>query len=229
MNIAFVPVRGGSKSIPNKNIKEFCGKPLVYWCLNSLNKSRSIDKIVVATDCHRIKNVVLKFNIEKVIVFDRSKENASDTASTESVLLEFLNASNIPKPNDFIILTQATSPLTTSDDIDGAFEKLMSQNVGSLLSCVRYKRFFWSEDGKPLNYDYRDRPRRQDFEGALMENGAFYINSVANILKDKNRLSKKVLIYEMEEFKYIEIDEEHDWYIAEKLMKSKILNPSCYS
>ncbi len=221
MNIAFVPVRGGSKSIPDKNIKDFCGKPLVYWCLSELDKSRKIDKIIVATDSIKIKKIVLKFNIEKVTVFDRSNENASDSASTESVLLEFLNNSKF-QPNDFIVLTQATSPLTISSDIDGALEKLITKGGDSLVSCVRYKRFFWSDEGRPLNYDYRNRPRRQDFDGLLMENGAFYINSVANILKYKTRISGKVLSYEMDDFKYIEIDEEHDWHIAEKLMKSHL-------
>ena len=227
MNIAFVPVRGGSKSIPDKNIKDFCGKPLVYWCLSELEKSRKIDKIIVATDSIKIKKIVLKFNIEKVTVFDRSNENASDSASTESVLLEFLN-NNKFQPNDFIVLTQATSPLTISSDIDGALEKLITMGGDSLVSCVRYKRFFWSDEGRPLNYDYRNRPRRQDFDGLLMENGAFYINSVANILKYKTRISGKVLSYEMDDFKYIEIDEEHDWHIAEKLMKFhlKTSNPS---
>jgi len=221
LNIAFVPVRGGSKSIPDKNIKDFCGKPLVYWCLSELDKSRKIDKIIVATDSIKIKKIVLKFNIEKVTVFDRSNENASDSASTESVLLEFLNNSKF-QPNDFIVLTQATSPLTISSDIDGALEKLITKGGDSLVSCVRYKRFFWSDEGRPLNYDYRNRPRRQDFDGLLMENGAFYINSVANILKYKTRISGKVLSYEMDDFKYIEIDEEHDWHIAEKLMKSHL-------
>ncbi|MBT4738306.1 MAG: acylneuraminate cytidylyltransferase, partial [Flavobacteriales bacterium] len=81
--IAFVPARGGSKSIPEKNIKYFCGKPLIYWNLHELQKSE-VDEIVVATDSDNIKLVVESFKFSKVKVYDRSSENSQDTSSTES-------------------------------------------------------------------------------------------------------------------------------------------------
>ena len=164
MNIAFVPVRGGSKSIPMKNIKIFCGKPLVYWSLKALEDSRNIDEVFVATDCETIKATVNSFNFSKISIFDRSDENASDSATTESVMLEFLDKNKFNE-NDLFILVQATSPLTQSKDFDKAIEILKKENSDSLLTCVRTKRFFWNNNATPLNYDYLDRPRRQDFEG----------------------------------------------------------------
>lgn len=223
MNIAFIPVRCGSKSIPFKNIKDFCSKPLVYWNLEALQNSTNIDKIFVATDCEEIKSVVKSFGFSKVKVYDRESQNANDTASTESVMLEFINKNNF-NDNDLFFLVQATSPLTQTKDFDEALEILKTNNVDSLLTCVRTKRFYWDEEGTPYNYDYKNRPRRQDFNGMMMENGAFYINSIANIKKDKNRLSGNVAIYEMEEFTAVEIDEEDDWIIAEKLMYKHILS-----
>lgn len=223
MNIAFIPVRCGSKSIPFKNIKEFCGKPLVYWNIEALEKSSIIDKIFVATDCEEIKNVVNSFNFSKVKVYDRDKENASDTASTESVMLEFISKKNF-EDNDLFFLVQATSPLTQTKDFDEALEKLKNEKADSLLTCIRTKRFFWDKNANPINYDFTNRPRRQDFDGLFMENGAFYINSIGNIKKDKNRLSGKIAIYEMEEFTAVEIDEEDDWLIAEKMMCKYILS-----
>jgi len=222
MNVAFIPVRCGSKSIPFKNIKDFCGKPLVYWNLLALENAKSIDKVIVATDCDEIKDVVKSFDFKKVEVYDRDKENATDTASTEDVMLEFINKSNL-KNDDLFVLVQATSPFTQSEDFDKAIEKLKKEKADSLLTCARIKRFFWNENGTPINYDYKNRPRRQDFKGVLVENGAFYINSVGNIKKDKNRLSEKIAIYEMPEYTFIELDEEDDWFIAEKLMKKYIL------
>jgi N-acylneuraminate cytidylyltransferase len=224
MNIAFIPARCGSKSIPFKNIKEFCGKPLVYWNLKALEKSANIDKIYVATDCKEIRDIVNNFRFSKVKVYNRDKENAIDTASTESVMLEFISKNKF-NDNDLFFLVQATSPLTQTQDFDMALEKLQNEKANSLLTCVRTKRFFWNENGIPINYDYKNRPRRQDFDGMLMENGAFYINSIQNILKDKNRLSGKIAIYEMPEYTAIEIDEEDDWIIAEKLMQKYILQP----
>ena len=206
MNIAFIPVRCGSKSIPFKNIKEFCGKPLVYWNLEALEKSNNIDEIFVATDCEEIKDIVNSFGFSKVKVYDRDEENASDTASTESVMLEFINKQNF-KDNDLFFLVQATSPLTQTKDFDKALETLKNENADSLLTCIRTKRFFWDKNAKAINYDFINRPRRQDFDGLFMENGAFYINSIENIKKDKNRLSGKIAIYEMEEFTAVEIDE----------------------
>ena len=223
MNIAFIPVRCGSKSIPFKNIKEFCGKPLVYWNLEALEKSNNIDEIFVATDCEEIKDIVNSFGFSKVKVYDRDKENASDTASTESVMLEFINKQNF-KDNDLFFLVQATSPLTQTKDFDKALETLKNENADSLLTCIRTKRFFWDKNANPINYDFINRPRRQDFDGLFMENGAFYINSIENIKKDKNRLSGKIAIYEMEEFTAVEIDEEDDWLIAEKMMYKYILS-----
>lgn len=161
----------------------------------------------------------------KVSIYRRSIENASDTASTESVMLEYINSENsVLKEDDIFILAQATSPLTHYNDVNNAINLFLSNKYNSVLSCVRYKRFFWNNDGSSKNYNYLSRPRRQDFEGELMENGALYINKVSNILKYKNRLSGKIGIYEMPEFTSIEIDEEDDWIIAEKLMKKHLLS-----
>ena len=223
MNIAFIPVRCGSKSIAFKNIKKFCGKPLVYWNLKALQNSKNIDKIFVATDCEEIKNIVNSFNLSKVKVYIRKAENASDTASTESVMLEFINKQDF-EDDDLFFLVQATSPLTQTKDFDEALEKLKIEKADSLLTGVRTKRFFWDENSNSINYDFKNRPRRQDFDGLLMENGAFYINTIFNIKKDKNRLSGKIAIHEMQEFTAVEIDEEDDWLIAEKMMHKYILS-----
>lgn len=221
--IAFVPARCGSKSIPFKNIRNFCGKPLIYWVLKSLEESRLVNEVYVATDCDEIEAVVKSFNLGKVNVYKRTKESASDIASTEMVMIEFLSKYNFTD-KDLFILAQATSPFTQSNDFDNAIEKLLKEGKDSLLSCVRIKKFLWNEDGTPINYDYKDRPRRQDFKGTLVENGAFYINRVGNIFKYKNRLSGRIAIYEMPEFTYTELDEEDDWIIAERLFYKYVLS-----
>lgn len=90
MRIAFIPARCGSKSIPFKNIKSFCGKPLIYWNLLAIEQCSTIDKAVVATDCDTIKDAVLALGLSKTSVYDRDAQNANDTASTESVMLEYI-------------------------------------------------------------------------------------------------------------------------------------------
>ena len=219
--IAFIPARGGSKSIPFKNIKSFCGKPLIYWTIKAAVETNKVDQVVIATDSLEIEETVKSFSFDKVKVYRRDKKNAEDTSSTESVILEYLSKSNLSNKDCFILI-QATSPLLIKNDIEKGLN-IFNEN-DSVLSCVKSKRFLWSDKGKPLNYDYKNRPRMQDFAGFLMENGAFYISSIHDILKSENRISGKIGVSEMPEYTAVEIDEEEDWIIAESLMRRFILN-----
>ncbi len=224
--IAFIPVRGGSKSIPLKNIKLLCGKPLVCWSIEALEACPLVFEIVVATDSDEIWNTVDAYNYKKTRLYRRSAQSASDTATTESVMLEYIEYADVSK-DDIFILVQATSPLTETVHFTEALQLYEEGKYDSVLSCVRNYRFFWNEDGSSMNYDYLNRPRRQNFSGMLMENGAFYINSIANILSNRNRLGGKIGIYEMPEYTATEIDEPDDWIFMDKLMrkyKSGIVN-----
>ena len=227
MNIAFIPVRGGSKSIPLKNIKPLCGKPLVYWTVKAACESYYIDKVFISTDSVEIKSAVEKFRGEqacfaKIEVVDRSAESATDTASTEFVMLEFCNIHSFGN----IALVQATSPLLQGTDLDRGFRIFEKPGVDSVLSVVPQKRFNWRVDDKgvalPSNYDVYNRPRRQDFEGYYVENGAFYITSREALLRTKNRLSGNIAICEMSEDTYFEIDELNDWIISEALLSRRL-------
>ena len=216
--IAFIPVRGGSKSIPLKNIKPLCGKPLVCWNIEALEACPLVDEVIVATDSDEIWKTVESRNYKKTHLYRRSAQNACDTASTESVMLEYIEYAQMPK-DDVFMLVQATSPLTEAVHFTEALQMYGEGKYDSMLTCVRNYRFFWNEDGSSMNYDYMSRPRRQNFSGMLMENGAFYINTVGNILSNGNRLGGKIGIYEMPEYTATEIDEPDDWMILEKLMR----------
>lgn len=226
MNVAFIPVRGGSKSIPLKNIRPICGKPLVYWTVRAACGCRHIDKVYVSTDSTAIRETVESFKkgtesdlFCKLEVIGRSAQSASDTASTEFAMLEFAEKYEF----DNIVLVQATSPLLKDSDLDHGFDAFFSEGTDSVLSVVRQKRFHWKndEDGYayPTNYDVFHRPRRQEFEGYLVENGAFYISSRENLMKSQNRISGNIKAVEMDEDSFFEIDEPSDWVIIEALMK----------
>ena len=105
-NIAFIPLRSGSKSIPNKNIKKIYSRPLVYWVLDAASKCSYIDEIIVSTDSKIIKETVLNYKHKKIRVISRSEKVSTDIATTESVMLEFSKTENYEN----IILIQATSP-----------------------------------------------------------------------------------------------------------------------
>lgn len=218
MNIAFIPVRGGSKSIPLKNIKPIAGKPLVYWAVKAAVECADIESVFVATDSEQIKNTVLAFGFDKVKVIGRGEKTVTDTATTESAMLEFSEKHEFAN----IALIQATSPLLTANDLAAGFNML--ETADSVFSAVRQKRFIWDqgEYSAPLNYDYRNRPRRQDFKGFLVENGAFYITSREALLGTGCRLSGKIKAVEMPEESYFEVDEPTDWVIVEQLLKHRL-------
>jgi len=223
MNVAFIPVRGGSKSIPLKNIKEICGKPLLFWTIKAACECKFIDKVYVATDSDKIGQIARNLeceNSDKICVISRSEESATDTASTEFAMLEF--ATNYEFEN--IVLIQATSPLLRASDLDKGFEKFTQNGVDSVLSAVRQKRFIWQEGvtATPQNYDPNNRPRRQDFSGYFVENGAFYITSKSNLIASKNRISGNIQICEMDEESFFEIDEPSDWIIIENLLQNRL-------
>ena len=200
-----------------KNIKLFSGKPLIWWVLNAAQNCDTVDEIVLATDCEEISSVVHSFNLAKVKVFHRSKENAQSHSSTESVILEYLAQADHSR-NDKLILAQATSPFTTSQDFQSIIDFCAEEEFDSLLSVIHSHQFFWKE-GQPLNYDFQNRPRRQDFEGQHLENGALYISKVGDILESKCRLSGKIGFHVMPSYTSIELDHEDDWIIGEAVME----------
>ena len=212
--IAFIPVRGGSKSIPKKNIKIFCGKPLIYWNLIELENCNQVDEVVVASDSEDIISVVEEFKLSKVVIYRRSNENAQDHSTSESIMLEYINFAKLDL-SDVFMLVQATSPFTKSNDFSNGLK--MMNSYDTVFSCAKIKRFIWDKDSNPLNYDFKNRPRRQDFDGTFMENGAFCISLVSDIIKYNNRISGNIGICEMPEYTFVEIDEPEDWIIAERL------------
>lgn len=211
--IGFIPLRGGSKSIPNKNIRPFCEKPLFEWCLDTLIKTEIADEIWIATDSPEIKKIITA-NYPQVHLFHRSKESATDNAPTILVVLEFLHQQHYEE-EDWFILLQATSPLTSSDDLYSLNQHINSENYDSLLSCLRLKRFRWTDQGESLDYDLNNKPRRQDYKGFCIESGSFYASRIGNILVNKQLSSGKIGLVEVENQAIIDIDEPLDWLMGE--------------
>ena len=206
--VAFIPVRGGSKSIPLKNIKPMCGKPLVYWTAAAASGCAAIDEVYVATDSAAITQVVEALHLPKVRVVGRSAESATDGASTEFAMIEFAREHEF----DDIVLVQATSPLLTTADLNCGFARYANPGVDSVISVVEDKRFYWreSESGaEPINNDY------------FTENGAFYITSRERLLESGNRLSGRIAASVMPDDTAYEIDEPDDWAIVEALLRRR--------
>ncbi len=204
---ALIALKGNSKGIPGKNVKILNGKPLCYWVLSAAAGSKYITEIYVSTEDNNIKELVESFNFNiKVIKETLPPENKVNRLEE---IME--NAIKNMENFDLIITLQATSPLTTSKDIDNAIEKFITGDYDSMMTGVVTKRFFWTRDCKPLNFDYKERPLRQHFDGSILENGAFWITTKEIWSKKKNRLGGKIGVYEMEPDTAVELDEPKDW------------------
>ena len=221
-SVAIIPLRKGSKGIPGKNKIKILGRPLYQWCLGEAIFSK-LDEIYVFTDdeeiISQVENEYAWTNKVKTIL--RSDKSASDTASTEQAMLEF--ADKINHDFDIICLLQATSPLTSRADINNTLLKITQENYDSALSVVNTKRFIWSKNGESLNYNYSNRPRRQDFDGLCIENGAVYASTKEAFLKSENRLSGKIAVVDMPEDTLTEIDEQSDLVIIKNLLQNRLL------
>jgi N-acylneuraminate cytidylyltransferase len=209
--VTIIPARSGSKGIPDKNIADINGKPLIAY-----NIRASLDSIVdetwVSTDSEEYKWISACAGAN---VLMRPDELATDDSSSEDVLMHF--AENVEF--DLLVFLQCTSPLTTSEDINGAIDHYIKGGYDSLLSvCPDHGGwlcggFTWEdgEDGPtPLQYDYDNRPRRQDMNPHYRENGAIYLINKSTLIRRKCRLGDNVGIYVMPRERSFEIDEPED-------------------
>ena len=219
--VAFIPLRGGSKSIPRKNILPIAGRPLCHWVIEAALQTEAIERVFVATDSVEIRGVVEELGHPKVEVIDRSPATATDTASTESAMLEFAEGRKF----DSVVLIQATSPLLRAEDLRAALARFETAGADSLVSVVPQKRFIWSveESGsaRPENYDPVARPRRQEFAPYHVENGAFYVSRREGLLRTRSRIFGKMVAHVMAEETFHELDEPVDWKIIESLLEER--------
>lgn len=212
--ICIIPLRAGSKGLPNKNIKPLCGKPLFCWVLDTLIESKLTPHIWVATDCADVKQIVREL-YPSVGVYERSAKSARDKALSDEVVLEFLKKN--PQPSDaWLVLVQATSPFTSLEDFGRLFRE-MERNceAQSLLACVLSKKFRWSSDGQPLDYEFGNKPLRQNYAGHWVETGAFYATKVEALLSSGRMTSAPVGVVEVGDQAHIDIDELLDFHMAE--------------
>ena len=193
MNIVvIIPARGGSKGLPGKNIREFAGKPLIVHTIEHALDAPLVDAVYVSTDDEEIAAVSGDAGAS---IIDRPAELAADTATTESAIEHALSV--ITPPPDVVVLLQATSPLRPERALQDALKKFASGDYDSLLSISPTHRFFWTVEGDTAvaEYDYRNRPRRQDIlsrDMRFVENGSLYIFTREHFEAHGNRLGGRI-------------------------------------
>lgn len=218
MNLAILPIKKDSERCPNKNFREINGKPLFHYVTEAALNCDRIDKLVISTDKQDLKYQ----EHPKLEIFTKRKPETC-LGSSESVIEDYILQSGITHYKNLVLL-QATNPFLNSEDLTNAFVIKEKYQCDTVLSCVRQKRFLWNEfnlEAFPMNYHFTKRPRMQDFSGFLVENGAFYLTDFQMFLDSRCRINGKILVYEMNELSYFEIDTEQDFAICEKLLELK--------
>ncbi|KAF7655449.1 hypothetical protein LDENG_00055900 [Lucifuga dentata] len=214
---AVVLARGGSKGIPLKNIKMLAGVPLIGWVLRAAVESNVFDSVWVSTDHAEIEKVAKAWGAK---VHHRSPEVSRDASTSLETIQEF---ARLNPEVDVICNIQATSPCLHPFHVREALEMITKKGFNSVFSVVRRHQFRWQEvkHGSPkltkaLNLDPANRPRRQDWDGELCENGSFYFTT-RDLLMDNGLLQGgKVTYYEMLPQYSVDIDVDIDWPVAEQ-------------
>jgi len=205
-----IPARGGSKRIPNKNIVELAGRPLIEY---SIEESLKVTKnVYVSTDCPNIKKVCDKYKDVKIV--HRPMKLAEDDSTTNSVIEHFLENHKV----GIFALVQATSPLLKSFYLKEGFNKFKKGVYDTVISANKTVEFYWRQDGTPLNFDLSNKKRTQDIEDWFVENGAFYITTKDSFYKRNNLIGDKVAFIEMPKIDSIDIDNYDDLEMAESII-----------
>jgi CMP-N,N'-diacetyllegionaminic acid synthase len=226
--IAVITARSGSKGLKNKNILNLHGKPLVTWPIEAALQSKYIDKVLVSTDDKDIATASMKAGAD--VPFLRDKSLAKDNTPSSDVIIDVLAKIGKDKINyEYLILLEPTSPLTTSSDIDLAFEKLEANilKYDSIISVAKTEssnpEFSLNINNagmiEPVSGKFPDNiPRRQDVKETYFLDGSLYISRVATFLSKKSFYHEKTLPFIVPYWKSFEIDTYLDFLCIEAIM-----------
>ena len=217
---AIIPARGGSKGIPNKNIINFCNRPLLAHTIHQASLSNYINNIYVSSNCDKILNVAIE---NGALPIKRPERHSTDDAPSESAIKHFLSLNS---HYDIVVFLQATSPLRETKDIDMAIEKFINNKYDSLFSATNAEdSCVWLINDKgpqSVTYDYQNRKRRQEISNLLLENGSFYIFDSKGFQHSNNRLFGNIGFFVMDGWKKYEIDNFNDLEVCELIYKRRI-------
>ncbi len=225
--IAIITARGGSKRIPGKNVKEFCGKPILAYSIEAAVSSGLFDRVMVSTDDPGIGEIAGKYGAE--VPFFRSAENSGDFATTNDVLLEVLREYEKRGEHfDLGCCLYPTAPFVTGEKLKEAVGMLEESDADTLIPVTAFsyppQRAMVVREGRLLfeNPEYLDS-RSQDLEPHYHDVGQFYVFRTEAFVQNRRLMVGNILPYVISELEVQDIDNQTDWEIAE--MKYRILHP----
>jgi pseudaminic acid cytidylyltransferase len=216
--IAIIPARGGSKRIPRKNIKDFLGKPIIAYSIETAIKSNLFAEIMVSTDDNEIADVAREYGAK--VPFMRSAKNSDDYANISEVCIEVLEEyAKIGKKFDYMCCILPTAPFLTTDKIQKAENIIENEDCDCVFTATEYsypiQRSFRIDNYFVMKWPENFEKRSQDLEKSYHDAGQLYFVRVDLMLEEKRWLLKKSKAVILNNIEVQDIDTNDDWEIAE--------------
>ncbi|MCB5185801.1 acylneuraminate cytidylyltransferase family protein [Methylobacillus gramineus] len=212
--IALLPMKANSVRVKGKNFREFCGKPLFRWILDTLLSVDDIDEIIINTDARDILAENGLVDGGKIRIRDRKPDICGDLVSMNLVLADDIAA----VPADIYLMTHTTNPLMSAETIRKALAayqaKLANDEADSLFTVDKIQTRFYRADGSAVNHDPDNLIRTQDLEPWFEENSNLYLFTAESFARTQARIGKKPMMYEGPRIESIDIDDQEDWEFA---------------
>ena len=224
--VAIIPARGGSKRIPRKNIRDFLGKPIIAYSIETALRSGLFEEVMVSTDDEEIAQIAQEYGAR--VPFLRSQAASGDRATTAEVLAEVLQSyASAGEEFDYGCCLYPTAPLVRASSIKEAFGLIISKGYDSVFPVLRYGYPIWRslklEDGRAvMNWPEHLSGRSQDLPAAFHDAGQFYWFGVKSFLESRALFTHNSGAIELSELEAQDIDNETDWALAE--MKYELLH-----
>lgn len=219
MDIAIIPARGGSKRIPGKNIKDFCGRPIIAYSIRAAIESGMFDEVMVSTDDEQITFVARQYGA--VVPFMRSDKTAGDYSTTVDVLVEVLEEYRTRgKTFCHVCCLYPTAPFVTTDKLSKAMNMLASSGADALIPVIPFsyppQRGLILENGRlKMKWPENLTVRSQDLDPLYHDSGQFYIIKAETLLKENTLFADNTIPLPVSELEAQDIDNETDWKLAE--------------
>lgn len=217
--IAIIPARGGSKRIPNKNLRLFCGKPILAYSIVAALQTGLFDEVMVSTDSEEIAKVAIEYGAK--VPFLRSAKNSDDFATTSDVLLEVLEEyQSRGQRFDYMCCIYPTAPFITSEKISQAMEIIINEDVIQIMPVVAFtyppQRSYVINDGRlTMRHPEYLRTRSQDLEKYYHDCGQFYCYNIEKYVACRGEVTEGSLPIVLSPLEVQDIDCEEDWKMAE--------------
>lgn len=218
-SIAIITARGGSKRIPKKNIKEFCGKPIIAYSIEAALESGVFDEVMVSTDSEEIADIARKYGAN--VPFMRSEKTSDDYATTADVLMEVLSEyEKRGESFDYMSCIYPTAPFVSGEKLSKALNDLKAQKAIMAMPVVAFSyppQRGYIIEGDIMNMKWKENfsKRSQDLDKMYHDAGQFYVFQVQEFIKRKGIIFEDIVPVIVDELEVQDIDNETDWKLAE--------------